>query len=442
MRKKPYQFLKLSNGLSLILQTMPSVDSAAVYVAVGAGSRYETKDTAGTAHFLEHMLFEGTKRLSTPKDVAEYIERVGGKSGAWTDKEYVTYYAKVPKQHLEVAFSYLAEILFNSTLSNKAIKKERGIVVEELRRKADNPEAEIWDLWFEWVWGKDQSLGRSILGYEETIKKITKRQLQGYMKRLYHTANMAIAVTGNFYPQDAKDYTFKYFGQKSSGSIPMFRKLSPISKKMHTKIIRTNTQQVQLILGFVTDISYTHKDRFTLRVIADILSAGVSSRLFQKLIYDLGIAYSAGAFYWVFADAGSFLTYGGFSAENAEIAIKIILEELKKIKDKKISDQELQGTKEKGKANIVFSLETPEQMANWYATQQVTEKRIMTIEETLEKIDEVTTEDIQRVARQIFISKNLYLTMRGSIEGNSLEGSEIVFGEFDKQFSSLFFRKS
>lgn len=426
MKKKPYQFLKFSNGLSLVLQTMPGVDSVSVYVAVGAGSRYETKETAGTAHFLEHMLFEGTKRLSTARDVAEYIERVGGKSGAWTDKEYVTYYTKVPKQHLEVAFSYLAEIIFNSTLSNEAIKKEKRIVGEELKRKVDNPEAEVWDLWFEWVWGKNQSLGRSTLGYEETVQNITQHKLQDYMKRLYQPANMAIVVVGNFLLPKAKYCALEYFNQENSGITATFRRLSPVPKKVHTKIVRANTQQLQLMLGFVTDISYTHKDRFTIRVIADILSAGVSSRLFQKLIYDLGIAYSAGAQCWIFADTGLFLTYGGFSAENVEAAIKIILDELETIKEGEISEEELRETKEKGKANIVFSLETPDALANWYATQLITEKKIMTIEEILKKIDGVTVKEIQRVARQYFINKNLYLTIRGPMEQSSTERLENI----------------
>lgn len=426
MKKESYKFLKFSNGLSLILQTMPAVDSVAVYVAVGAGSRYETRKTAGTAHFLEHMLFEGTKRLSTSKEVAEYIERVGGKSGAWTDKEYVTYYTKVPKQHLEVAFSYLAEIIFNSTLSDEAIETEKRIVIEELKRKADNPETEIWDLWFEWVWGKNQSLGLSTLGYEETIQNITKQQLQDYMEGLYKPANMAIAVVGNFFPEEAEDYASKYFGQKYDGSTPNFKKVKLIPKKVHTKITGTNTQQVQLIMGFVTNISYTHKDRFTMRVIADILSAGVSSRLFQKLIYELGIAYSSGAQCWFFADTGLFYTYGGFSAENVITAIKIILEEFEKIKERKISEKELRETKEKGKANIIFSLETPDAMANWYAMQQITEKKIMTIKEILEKIDGVTAGNIKRVARRYFINKNLYLVMRGPIEKNNVRRIENI----------------
>lgn len=424
MKCMPYKFLKFPNGLSLILQPMVSVKSVAVYVAVGAGSRYETRETAGTAHFLEHMLFEGTKNLPSSKKVAEYIERVGGQSGAWTGKEHVTYYVKAPKRHLEIAFSYLAEILFNSTLSSEAIKKEKGIILEEFKRKIDNPEIEIWDLWFEWVWGKNQSLGRSTLGDELTIQKATQQQLHDYMRKLYHPANMTISVVGNFSTEKAENYAHKYFGQKREIKTSTFKKLSFIPKKVHTKIIETNARQIQLILGFVTNISYLHKDRFTLRLIAGVLSAGVSSRLSQKLIYELGIAYSSGTQSWTFADTGLFYTYGGFSVEKVEIAIKIILEELKKLKEEIISEQELDEAKEKDKADIIFYLETPDAIANWYASQQITEGRIMTIEEILRKIDKVTPEDIQRVVKQYLTYKNLCLTIRGPIEENGLEHIE------------------
>ena len=155
MKHVPYKFTKLPNGLSLILQTMPTVNSVALYVAVGAGPRYETRETAGTAHFLEHMLFEGTKTLPSSKEVSEYIEKIGGRSSAWTDKEYVIYYVKIPKQHLERAFNYLEEIIFNSTLSIDAIKKEKRIIMEELKRKVDNPENEI-----SWSWPRSKGENR------------------------------------------------------------------------------------------------------------------------------------------------------------------------------------------------------------------------------------------------------------------------------------------
>ena len=420
------RIVKLSNGLNLILQPMSSVQSAVVYVAVGAGPRYETKETAGLAHFLEHMLFEGTKNLPTSKDVARYLEKVGGIGSAWTDKEYVSYYVKVPKQHLEVGFSYLSDILFNSLLEENAIQKEKGIVMEELRRGKDNPEVDIWDLWFEWIWGKDQSLGRSTIGDETTIRNITKRKLQDYMGRFYHPSNMAIAVAGNFSLKKAKEYTLKYFGKNQAKSTQTFKKLQFTPKKIHTKIINADTKQTQLILGFVTNISYYDKDRFSMRLIADILSTGVSSRLFYKLVYELGIAYSAWAQAWPFRDTGLFYAGGGFAPENLEKAINTILEELNKLKKQKVTDMELKEAKEKDKAGLYFSLETPDAIANLYSAEQITEKQIMTPEEISERIDRITAEDVQNAAKKYFNLENLCLIVRGPLDENRLKPIENI----------------
>lgn len=422
-----YKKLILPNGLTIFFHSMVSVDSVAVYVTVGAGPRYETKETSGIAHFLEHMLFEGTKKLPTPKDLARYLERVGGKSSAWTDKEYVSYYAKVQKQDLNIAFGYLSDILFNSLLEDSAIEKEKGIVMEELRRGKDNPEVDIWDLWFEWIWGKSQSLGRSTLGDETTIRNITKQKLQDYMSRFYHPSNMVIAVVGNFSLKKAEEYALKYFGRNQAKNIPTFKKLKFIPKKIHTKIIKANTNQLQLILGFVTGVSYADKDRFPMRVIVAILSGGVSSRLFHKLIYELGIAYSAWAQMWTFVDTGLFYISGGFSPQNLEKAIKTILEELDKLKKQKVTDIELKEAKKKDKAGFYFSLETPDAIANLYSSQQITEKQIITPEDISKKIDKVTAKDIRRVARKYFTTENLCLTIKGSLNESEAEKIEKLF---------------
>lgn len=423
MIAKP-KILKFPNGLSLILQPMPSVDSVSAYVAVRAGPRYETKETAGLAHFLEHMLFEGTKRLPSSKALSRYIERVGGISSAFTDKEYVSYYVKVPKQHLNLAFSYLSDILFSPLLEEGAIEKEKGIIMEELGRSKDNPESDIWDLWFEWIWGKEQSLGRSTLGDEITIRNITKQKLQDYMERFYHSSNMVIAVTGNFSTKKAEEYVLKYFGKGQSKSTPIFTKLQFILKSIHTKIIQTDVNQAKLMLGFVTGISYVDKDRFPMRVIASILSGGVSSRLFHKLVYELGIAYSTWAQSWNFTDTGLFYISGGFSLENLEKAIETILGELNKLKEQKITDTELKEAKEKDKAGLYFSLETPDAIANFYSSQQITEKQIITPEEISKRIDKVTSEDVQRVANKYFVTENLCLTIKGHLEQSGVEDIE------------------
>ncbi|MBF8249698.1 MAG: hypothetical protein HW400_299 [Candidatus Levybacteria bacterium] len=417
MITKP-KVIKLPNGLNLILQPMSFVNSVSVYITVGAGPRYETKDTAGLAHFLEHMLCEGTERLPTSKDVAKYLEKVGGTGRAFTDKEYVSYYVKVPKQHLDVGFSYLSDNLFNSLLEEKAIEKEKGIVIEELGRSKDNPESDIWDLWFEWIWGKDQALGRSTIGNETTIRNITRQKLQDYLKMFYRPSNMVIAVAGNFSTKEAEKYALKYFGYAQAKSIPTFEKLQFVPKKIHTKIVQSNTKQVQLLLGFVTDISYRNKDRFPIRLVRDILSTGVSSRLFHKLVYELGIAYSAYAGAWNFVDTGLFYVVGGFAPQNIEKAVRVILEELDKLKKHEVTKIELKEAKEKDKAALYFSLETPDAIANFYSAQQITEKQIMTPEEIAEGIDKVTAEDIQRVAKKYFTTENLCLTIKGPLNEN------------------------
>lgn len=394
------------------------VNSVALYVAVRAGSRYESNQTTGTAHFLEHMLFEGTKNFPTAMKIAGYIEKTGVASGAWTDKEYVSYYVKVTKKHLKQAFVYLSEILFNPTLRDEAIQKEKGIIFEEIKRKVDNPEIDIWDYWFEWVWGKNQPLGFSTLGNKKIIDTIKREQLLNYLRNFYHPENMAIGVVGDFSVVDAENYATEYFGRIKGRKNHYFQNARFIPKKVHTKIIKAPTQQAQLMLGFVTGVSYGHKDRFTLKLIADLLGTGTNSRIVHELIYKSGIAYSSWVQNLTYSDTGMFILYGGFSPHNIVDAIKTILKELKKIKEERVSKEELMETKEKAKANILFFLETPEALANWYVSQQITEKKVISLEKFQEQIDKVNTEDIIRVAREYFSPKNICLTIKGPIDEN------------------------
>ena len=412
MKMRTFKTLVLSNGLRIILQPLTQSSSVSVYITVGAGPRFETQETAGLAHFLEHMLFEGTKNLPTSKDVAEYIEKIGGKSGAFTDKEYVAYYAKVKPQHLETAISHLSDILFSSTLNPEAIEKEKGIVMEELKRKIDNPEVEIWDLWLEWIWGENQALGRSTLGNAKTIRNVTREKLLLYMRNLYHPTNMVIAIAGNFSLGNAEKLLRKNFETQSKGRVPNFKTVNLVPKKNVIKTINSDTQQNQLILGFITGVSYRHKDRFPLLVAANILGGGTISRIFHKLVYELGIAYAVRTYAWIFRDTGLFLISGGFSKET-EKAIKTILEELTRLKSEKVSSKELQAIKEISKSNIYFYMETSDAIAFQYATDYITENRILTPDETAQHIEKVTAEDIQRVAKRYFAKENLRIIARG-----------------------------
>ena len=410
-----HSLIRLENGLMLFLQRVPGVRSVSVSIGVRSGSSYETKETSGLAHFLEHMLFEGTKLYPTAKKLAEQIEKVGGYSGAYTNREHVVYSVKVFEKHLEIAFKYLSQIIFNSTLESKTIEKEKGIVVEEIKRMMDNSEQVIWEEWMKWVWGADQSLGRSILGDKETVQKITGSKLRTYLQDLYVPQKMVLTVVGNFSLLAAEKYVRKYFNVKMEGNISVLQKSVLPKRKIQTKVVQSDTQQVQLLCGFVTGVSYFHKDRFIMWLLAEILSGGVSARIFQKLIYELGIAYSVGSYNMEFKDTGIFFIFGGFAKENIEKAIRTIFDELRKLQIKSVTPNELASAKERCIARLYFSAGKPDYLADLYVTQFATEGRIIPIEELSEQINKVSLTDVKRVVQKYFNNSDLHIMLRGKV---------------------------
>src|SRR5260221_2298441 len=361
------------------------------------------------------MICEGTEKITLSKEIAEYSENIGGTSMAWTYKEYVVYYAKVTPRYLERAIQYLSEILFHSLLNEETIEKEKKIILEELHRREDNTEIIIWDYWFEWIWGKNQPLGQSIIGDDKSIKKITRDKLLTYLHTFYNPRNMVITIVGNFSEIEAIRYVNENFISTTTSIIsPFFKKSRYTPKTQHIKLIQANTIQNQIIMGCITGVSYTHKDRFSLMVLANILGSGASSRIYHKLVYELGIAYTIGTYNWFITDTGFLYTYGGVAPENTEKAVEIILDEFQGLKQKKISETELSQVKEKSKSELYFSLETTDMIANFYAQQMVTEKRILTAEDIAQEIDKITSKDIQAVAQKYFTKSNLYLMVRGT----------------------------
>ncbi|MBI4226516.1 insulinase family protein [Candidatus Roizmanbacteria bacterium] len=431
MNKKPYTKINLPNGLTLVAKFIPWVQSVSVYIVVHAGPRYETKQASGLAHFLEHMLFEGTKKLTSSKEVAEYIEKIGGIRSAFTEKDYVLYSAKVPKKYAREAFDYLAEILFNSTLQKEAVEKEKRIVLQELKLSKDNPEVDIWESWMECVFGKDHPLGRSTLGDTSTIKTITREKLKTYRDNLYVPSNMVIAVIGNLQITQIKNYAMKYFGKiHSKITRPYFNKSFFRPKKTCIKLIKSDRLQNQLILGFVTGISYKHKDRFPMKLLSDVICSGINSRLFHKLVYELAIAYAVGAGNLFFSDTGLFYISGGFSSEHIDEALRAILAELSNLIEERISLKELEEVKQKNKAALVFSQETPDAIAYSYVVQEATEKKIMTIDEVFSEINKVSVNDIQNVARRYLTNKNACLMIKGPLDNVSWNSTQRLLNKY------------
>ncbi len=422
--------MTLPNGLKCILNIKPEAQSVSLHLVVKAGPRYESKGTSGIAHFLEHMLFEGTVALPSAKKLAEYIENVGGTSGAFTDKDYVEYYVKVLPGEVERAIRFLHDTLFQSTLLDENIQKEKGIVLEEMRRAEDNPEVEVWDIFYEWIFGKKQTLGRSTLGEKETISNFTRSKLISYLKKLYHTSNMVLAIVGNFSMQEVEKDVNKYFSNERRKHIPQSSNVALIKKKDNVHVIQSKTQQIQLIIGFTHTVTYWHKDRFPLLLLSSILGGTASSRIFQRLIYELGIAYSINCYNTISQDVGTFSIYGGVGEENIEIALKAIFEELSTIKNVKISEEELDFVKKKTKSNILFSTETTDALAGFYSRQLATENRILSLEAMSAEIDAVTVDDIQRVALKYLELSQLRLLLYGSIEREKISLIKKAVAEF------------
>ena len=428
MKKADIIKCKLSNSLTLLVYPVSWTNSVSIYVAVGAGPKYETSETAGLAHFLEHMLFEGTKKFPSSKKLATYLEAIGGKSGAWTDKEHVIYYVKTPVKHIEVAINYLYEVLFNSMLNKNSIKNEKQIVLEEINRKSDNPEDSIWDLFMEWVWGKQQWAGLSTLGDEATINRITKPKLKKYMDNLYIPKNMVISIVGNVSTSEVRSYFSKSFGKvKKNNIIPKVQQPVFSLKRSPVKIINSSSSQNQFIFGFITGVSITNNDRYALMLLSSILSIGVSSRLFNKLVYELGYAYSFGLNNWFFSDTGFLYANGGVSTKNVIKVLDIISTELDRMKKERVSIKELNEAKIRGKAELSYFLENPDNIASYYSTQYLLEKKITSLKEFSINIDNVTPLDIQRVSKKYLTYKNLCFLIKGPINEKLKKPIEDMF---------------
>lgn len=414
MNNKLITSFKLDNGLRVVLDYR-KVGFINIGCGIRAGSVYENDTNAGTAHFLEHMLFEGTQKYPDSKSLAESLEGIGGRSGAFTDREYVYFSVKIGKEYFNKGLDYLSDILFNPKLDEKAIQKEKNIILEEKKKRDDNPETVVWDSWFKWMFGDKSSFGNPIIGTEEAIRKINKNGLRTYLDTFYQPNNMVLSIVGEFSQKDAKRLIKRYFG------LSIKNKLLSVTKKDikeykfpkdRKKILITATSQCQLIIGFPTGIGYSNpKYRFPLMLISDYFAGGVSSSIFHRLIYDLGIAYNLGAINWMFKDYGIFFIYSSISKENLDTAVNSILSEVKKIQTSYISAKSLRFAKERIKHGYYFSLESTESRASYYAYEMLMENKIIFEEEYVKNINKVSRETIKNTAKNFI--KDPYIIISG-----------------------------
>ena len=415
---KPYQKFKFKNGLRLVTVPMKNTKAVTVLVLVGTGSKYETKEINGISHFLEHMAFKGTKKRSNTLAIAETIDKIGGVFNAQTIQETTGYWAKVDGKHLDLALDWVSDIFLNSKLDPKEIEKEKKVIIEEINMYLDDPKSYISEIWDKLLYG-NQPQGWSVLGEKEVIRKINRDYFVNYLKNHYSSHNTVIVVAGDI----------KSINNLKNKIQNYFRNINKVIPKQRIKVIEKQnrpemylhykkTDQTHLCLG-VRTFSIFNKDRYVLSVLGAILGGGMSARMWMSVRERKGLAY----YVWSYAssdmDVGCYITQAGINNDKIEEAIKIILNEYKTIRNKKISTEELRKAKDMIKGKSILSMESSDAQASFYVNQELLENRILTLDEIFAKIEAVTADDIQRVARNIFKPEKLNLALIGPFKDKS-----------------------
>ncbi len=401
---------------------MPHVRSISVGFWIGTGSRRETAKENGISHFIEHMLFRGTATRSA-EDIARSVDSIGGNLDAFTSKELVCYNTKVLDEHLPRSFDVLADLILRPAFRDEDIAKEKGVILEELKMDSDNPDYLVNELFSSNFW-KGNPLGRPILGTRETVKNFTGDMLRTYYKKVYAPENLTITAAGNLRHEQLVDLVRKEFD-----ALPR-TEVVPVTMPPETHAVVTlknkkELEQVHLILG-VPGYPVNHEQRFTAYVLNTLLGGGMSSRLFQNIRERQGLAYSVYSDLGSYSDTGCMSVYAGTSLESARKVVDSVIKEFRSLKDDLVPDEELRRAKDHLKGSLMLSLESTSSRMSNLARQEMYFHRFFTMDELVDRIEEVTADGVRGVAQHLFDGKQIALTVLGSLDGFRIGRDELV----------------
>ncbi|PIU78181.1 MAG: hypothetical protein COZ28_00055 [Candidatus Moranbacteria bacterium CG_4_10_14_3_um_filter_44_15] len=412
----------LKNGLRLVMAPMKDTNTVTVIVTAGVGSKYETKATNGISHFLEHMFFKGTKKRPKTKDISSALDAVGGEYNAFTGKEQTAYFAKVDAKHFDLALDVVSDIYLNSKLDPKEIEKERGVIIQEINMYEDTPIVQIGDIFEDLLYG-DQPAGWETIGTKENIAKIKRKDFLKHLREHYTAPNTVVSVAGNIDEKKAISKIGKIFSKMPKKKNGRKTKVFEKQNQPQIRIKNKKTDQCHLVLG-ARAYDMFHPDRFPLSVLVNILGGSMSSRLFLSVRERLGLAYYISASYESYTDSGYLAVKTGVDTDREKIekAVKTILGEVRKIREKRVSERELKKAKDNLRGKMALSLESSDEVAGFLAGQELMKRKIETPEQILARVDKVSADDIIRVAKDIFRDDKLNLAMIGPVgDGKFLE---------------------
>lgn len=401
---------ELANGLVVATEAMPHLRSVAIGVWIQGGSRREASGAIGIAHFIEHLLFKGTRSRSAAQ-IAQITDSMGGQLNAFTDKEYVGFYAKVLDEHLPDAFELLADLVLNPTFPAVEVERERNVIFEEISMVEDSPQELIQEMFLERFW-TGHPLGRPIAGTKESVGRIGRRDVQRFFRDNYTAASMIVAVAGNVRHRTVQHLARRHFSDLAAGA-PSPADVPP--EVCATREIRRkpNLEQTHVCLGTVAP-PVTHPDRYAAHVLNTILGGGMSSRLFQRIRERRGLVYSIYSSLNLYRDAGTLVVYAGMGGRNAARVVELTCRELRALKRDLVPHDELERAKENLRGSIVLSLESSSSRMTHLAQQEIYYGKFIALDEILRGVERVQARDVRRLANEILDERFLTLTSLGS----------------------------
>jgi predicted Zn-dependent peptidase len=414
----------LPNGLTVLTESMPHLRSVAMGVWVGSGSRDEAPEINGISHFVEHMVFKGTTSRSA-RQIAREVDTIGGNLDAFTGKETICFNIKVLDEHVPQALNVLSDLVLNPTFTPEDLDREKGVILEEIKIDEDNPDYLVNELFTQNFW-KGDALGRPILGTKKTVSSFDQATIFAFYKDRFTPRNMVFSAAGNLEHESFVAEVERCFSSlAASPALTLGHREAALSTPHITLKRKKSLEQVQLTLG-VPSPGVSHPDRYAIYLLNSILGGGMSSRLFQTIREDQGLAYSIFSEMSPFRDTGSLCIYAGVAIDKTLQTIELTMRELSRLKQQAVSVSELGRAKDQLKSNMVMGLEScSSRMAN-LARQQMYFGRFFGIEEITREIEAVTPEDIQRLANELFRSEAMAVALLGNLGEMTVERKDLA----------------
>jgi predicted Zn-dependent peptidase len=410
-----YERTQLSNGVRVLIASMPHVQSTSCFLMYAAGSRYETKDSNGIAHFAEHMFFKGTERRPSSRDITTEIDSIGGEFNAFTGKEYTGYYVKCAAEQRSTAFDVLVDMLRHSKFEPEEIEREKGVIVEEMNMYFDTPRDYIGGLYDSLLYG-DQPLGWDIIGSKDTVRAATRDSFVGYVDRWYRPERMVVGIGGKV-GDDAIAELERLLGdlEPATTGAPDPVDLPDRDGRPRVLVHTKPSDQAHVCIG-VRSYPLRHPDRYALQLLTTVLGGGMSSRLFTEVRERRGLAYYVFGINNSYTDAGSLYSQAGVDINRIDDAVTTIVRELRRMAEEPVPAPELAKARNSAKGRFVLQLESPHGTILFGLRREVLEGQAVEPADVLAGLDAVTAEDVQRVAQDILGETGLNLALIGPFD--------------------------